>query len=143
MRVFDLVILASVVTGVVMALSSSALPDPSPQAIDALSQRNYELSLLAQEQYAVPMERRPKIRIAELDAPDALADREKNTITIDQVIVVRDLDYALEVLMPHEFAHHVRCHLAGDVGYEPHDILWATISNGLGGPDTDTKWRRR
>lgn len=136
-------IAAAMIGAAVASLSDTGVPEPSDVAVSALTNRLFALSLMAEEQYGMPMEKRPKMLIEVLGSPDAWADCDSWTITLDQTIVVRDLDYVLTELLPHEYAHMVRCHLAGGVGPEPHDILWATISHGLGGPDIDQKWRGR
>lgn len=112
--------------------------DPSEQVYDAINSKVYALALRADQLYGLPRERLPNIRVDLLKKFDAKVTCSSWTIWLDVRVLNRDPDFAIETLLPHEYAHLVQCWQGGGRIYgEAHGTKWSRISVSLGGPAYD------
>jgi hypothetical protein len=103
----------------------------------AVQRRMYDVAVMAQQQYGVPMEREPTVRFIDIDGPDlANADCLAWEITFDTAVMRDQFELVLDELVPHEYAHLVACYLRHDISGpdgDAHDLFWQAITLSLGG----------
>lgn len=127
----------------ISTVAGSFVQTPSEDALQLLSNRAYELAIVAEREYGLPMERRPRLILTKtLDNNDAWANCRYWTIQVDVRLVSKRLDFVHDEIMPHEYAHLVRCYVTGEIGRDPHDSVWAEISERLGGPSSNYTGRK-
>ena len=108
--------------------------DSSPEVAMAMN-KAHMLSQEVNRRYGFPRYRGPKLEFVEKQegwTNAGEADCENWVIRLDHQTLRRNPDYAINYVLPHEFAHLVYCHRHGDMGFPHHNDEWREIALDLG-----------
>jgi predicted SprT family Zn-dependent metalloprotease len=120
---------------VAIALGSALLgAQPSSETL-MIHSKSRHLALAADSIYGMSATRQARILFNYDDdwTDAAIADCDNWTITINHRMLTSNLDFMLQNIMPHEYGHLVHCFINGDVGADPHNLLWQSYVWQLGG----------